>query len=74
LSRPPPQCADLQALALLCVRLLAHQLRQVPLLLGPSTPGALAGALGRFLACGSPELQVRGLGALRCWLSLGAAK
>jgi hypothetical protein len=47
-----------QALALLTVRLLAQQLRYTPALLGPRTPGALVGVLGRFLACGSAELQV----------------
>jgi hypothetical protein len=47
-----------QALALLTVRLLTALLRHAPSLLGPRTPGALAGVLGRFLACGSPDLQV----------------
>lgn len=46
------------------MRLLSEQLAASPLLLGPRTPGALAGALGRFLACGSPELQVRARGGL----------
>lgn len=48
-----------QPLALLAVRGLAAQLNAAPAVVGPAAPGALVGVVGRFLACGSAELQVR---------------